>query len=405
MINTFEMIGRMTIGKETEKFKPYENKDFPSGWTSRSLKFNCIAGDNRHMLSVSGGCFKDGHGDVYVFSKPSVDASGNKVKGESFKIPFKERLTSPKLDQVAEFKKFVVDLEIPNRRYKLEKAAEKIKEGGSLTIDELTELGVNDVSEINEALEKSQKKHHEFISEWDFAEYIKKVIDSDKYKNKKFKIVGNFNHTYSDSKGIVYKSIVPQRIYLAADDTEEYSVANIDFYYNKNSFDDGSLDEKKKYYINGFTFSYDSNRKQNIPVETTIVLNASPEDADVKAKARVKTYVNQFKVEDDQWYEFGLTVNMLNGAQKMEIDESMLTEFQQDALLCGDITMDDIRGELGGSVYGDRIQEYHLIKPARGFTKGRQPTVFTDEDMVIKPKEDNAADVTKDLFENDDEDL
>lgn len=48
------------------------------------------------------------------------------------KIPFKERLTSPKLAEVAEFKKFIFDLEKPGRRYKLEKAAEKIREGKNL---------------------------------------------------------------------------------------------------------------------------------------------------------------------------------------------------------------------------------------------------------------------------------
>ena len=98
---------------------------------------------------------------------------------------------------------------------------------------------------------------------------------------------------------------------------------------------------------------------------------------------------------------------MLNGAQKTEITEDMLTDEQREDLDLGIITMDDIRAEIGGNVYGDRIREYQLVKPARGFTKGRQDTVWTDEDMIIKPIEEEIPD-SEDLFEDevvDDDDI
>ncbi|MFR1944948.1 MAG: hypothetical protein ACLS20_06580 [Faecalimonas umbilicata] len=100
----FEMTGKLSISKETEKFKPWEEKTYDSGWVKRRLLFNVTCGDNRHMLAVDDGSFEDGHGDVYTFTKATVDESGNKKKGESITIPFKERLTSPKIAEVAEFK-------------------------------------------------------------------------------------------------------------------------------------------------------------------------------------------------------------------------------------------------------------------------------------------------------------
>ena len=121
----FEMTGRLSISKETEKFKPWEEKTYDSGWVKRRLLFNVTCGDNRHMLAVDDGSFSDGHGDVYTFSKATIDESGNKKKGESMIIPFKERLTSPKIAEVAEFKKYIFDLEKPGRRYGLEKASER----------------------------------------------------------------------------------------------------------------------------------------------------------------------------------------------------------------------------------------------------------------------------------------
>ena len=397
----FEMTGKLSISKETDKFHPYtENKYETSGWVRKQLLFNATCGDNRHMLSVTAGAFGDGHGDVYTFTKSSVDENGNKVKGEPIKIPFKERLTSPRIAEVAEFKKFIFDLEKPGRRYKLEKAAEKVKEGTSLTDEELKELEISQESDVNEALEKSNKRRHVFISEWDFVDFIRKVINSEKYKNKKFFIRGNGEYQYSDKNERVYESYVPTRIYLAADDAEETSIATFNILFNSESLDDMSIEEKGKYYVNGYMMEYDSNRKENIPVPVSVTIPLPSEDADDKAKRRVESIKHKFIVEDDSIKEYGVVVEMLNGAQKTEITEDMLTGEQREDLDCGLITMDDIRAELGGSVYGERIKEYRFLKPARGFTKGRVDTVYTEDDLVIKPLEEELPDGVDDLFED-----
>lgn len=399
----FKMVGKISLGKETEKFKPYSETTYDSGWVKRRIMFNTICGDNRHLLTVDAGSFADGHGDVYTFSKGSVDENGGRVKGESLKIPFKDRLTSPKLAEVAEFKKFVFDLEKPGRRYKLEKASEKINEGTSLTDEELKELGIKNESEVAEAFEKSKKKRHEFISEWDFAEFIKKVIDSGKYNNSKFLINGNGDYSYSDKQQKVYESYVPQRIYLADDNADEYSTGTIKILYNNESLDDMSVEEKGKYYVNGYMMEYDHNRKANIPVPVTVTILAATENADDKEKRKVESLKRKFTVEDDTYKELGIEVKMLNGAQRIEITDDMLTDEQKEDLDCGLITLDDIKAELGGNVYGDRIQEYQLLKPARGYTKGRNDTVYTSDDMVIKPIEEELPEGTENLFEEDDD--
>nr|WP_297933115.1 hypothetical protein [uncultured Lachnoclostridium sp.] len=397
----FEMTGKLSLSKETEKFHPWLEKEYPSGWVKRTLLFNATCGDNRHMLKVDAGSFADGHGDVYTFTKSYTDESGNKVKGESIRIPFKERLTSPKLAEVAEFKKMIFDLEKPGRRYALEKALEKVNEGKELTDEELKELEVESKDELATALEKSKKKRHEFISEWDFAEFIKKVIDSGKYDDKLFHIRGNGDYSYSDEKQQVYENYIPTRIYLAADDAETSSTATFNILYNKDSLDDMSVEEKGKYYVNGYMMEYDRNRKANIPVPVTVAIHVNADDEAEKKKAeRIK---HKFIVEDDTYKEYGVLVNMLNGAQKEEITEDMLSDEEKEDLECGLITMDDIRKELGSNVYGERVKEYQFVKPAKGFIRGRQDTVYTDDDMVIKPIEEELPEGTEDLFDDDDE--
>lgn len=400
----FEMTGKLSLPKETDKFKPYQEKKFESsGWVRKQLMFNVSCGDNRHMLSVTAGAFEDGHGDVYTFTKSSVGENGEKVKGESLKIPFKERLTSPKLDEVAEYKKFIFDLEEPGRRFKLEKAAEKLKEGMSFSDEDLEELGVTDVDSINEELEKSKKRRHEFISEWDYVDYILKVLKSDKYKNRKFHIRGNGEYQYSDTNQKFYESYIPNRIYLAANDAEEYSNATIKLLFNSESFDDASVEEKGKYYVSGYMMEYDSNRKSLVPVPTMIVIPEAPEDADEKTKKKVNAIKHKFMVEDgdETFYEYGMVVDMLNGAQKQQITEDMLSDEQKEDLECGLITMEDIEKEVGNGVYGERVREYRFIKPANGFTKGRKETAYVEENMVVKPIEV----LEEDLFDDDDDEL
>ena len=389
----FEWIGKLSISKESDKFKPYVETVYDSGWKKTSLKFNAICGDNRHMLTIDAGCWADGHGDIVTFSKATVNEDGSKKKGEKFTIPFKDRLTSKKLADVAEFKKFVFDTEEPGRRFKLKNMTEAIKEGKSVTDEQLAEVGLTSEAEVNEAYEKSLKKHHEFIFEGDFIEFIKKVIDSGKYKERKFLIRGNGSYSYSEKNERVYESYVPNRIYLAANDAEEYSTANFTLLFGADSLDDMSVEEKGKYFVNAWTMEYDSNRKGNIPVPVTITF--SNENAKLAAGLKKK-----FTVDDDKIYEFGLEVSMLNGAQKTEITEDMLSDEQKEDLECGLITMDDIRRDLGESVYGERIKELQFSKLGRGSSKGRNATAFTKEDMTIKSI---VEDVSEDLFDDDDD--
>lgn len=395
----YDMIGKLSISKETEKFKPYTENKYPSGWVRKQLLFNVTCGDNRHMLSVTAGAFEDGHGDIYTFTKGGTDENGNKVKGESIQIPFKERLTSPRLAEVAEFKKFIFDLEKPGRRYKLQNMAEKLHEGKELTDEELKEVDLESKDEVVEAYEKSKKRRHEFISEWDYIDFIKKVINSEKYKDKMFLIKGNGDYNYSEKNQRVYESYVPSRIYLAADDAEPSSTATINIIFNKDSLDDLSVEEKGKYFVNGYMMEYDQGRKSNIPVPVTITIPVPSDDSDPRAKKKAEAIKHKFIVEDDSFKEYGAIVNMLNGAQKTEITEDMLTDEQKEDLDLGIITMEDIRADLGGDVYGERIREYQFVKPARGFTKGRQDTVWTEEDMIIKPIEEEVQD-DEDLFED-----
>lgn len=388
MSNTFKMTGLLSLPKETEKFKPYAKNTSASGWNMDRLRFNVTCGDNRHMLSIDSLYRADESNDITVFTKGGTDDHGNKIKGETIKIPFKNRLTDPRLAEVAEFRKYVVDTEVRGRRQALNRAMDNIKEGKTISEEELNAMGVASEAEIPVEIEKSQKKRKEFISEKDFLEHIKKVIDSGKYKDKLFNVSGNIVVELNKMNGQFYTKFQPNRIYLAADDAETMCEGEFKIYYGKDGLDALSLDETGNYYLNGYTFEYNTETKKNdLACPVTCVLPAKIEGDDKWEKIAAK-FVKYFTVDGDEYKEIGLKCNLLNGAQRKELDLDDLDEETRENIELGLITIEDVKRELGiSNTYGDRVQAYVITGLMQGYSKGAQETAFTEEDFQIKVAE------------------
>jgi hypothetical protein len=460
--NTFEFIGRLSVGKESEKFKPFEEKISAKGWKTTTLKHNVTAGDNRHFLEVKGGHWADGHGEIFSFTKGEVDASGNRVKGVSIKFPFKDRLKQENIDKVAEFKKHVIDLEEYGFRYKIKNALEKI-ESEDLTLEDVEALKVETfvnteainkkILELKEKISKtkvekeiqaftkmisnlesqlkikdltidtdiktkktiltlmldvSNKKRKEFLSEQDYAEYLYKLITKGNINDKMFIVKGE--KVYSEYNGKNYESLVPNRIYLAEKDAKPMSTGQFEVFFNKESLDENSFEETKKYYINGYVRNYDNNRKAEIPCPIQLVIDCSKDEENEKAKKLHKLLKSQFVVEDDSWKEIGVKVNLLDGSQKVEITEDMLTDFQKEMLELDPDFMDEIRKELKGDLYGEKVKETVILNVSKGYSKGRKDTFFIDEDFIVKTIELKEKDTTdnntkdeEDIFDTEDD--
>lgn len=397
MIN-FELVGKLRLGQESDKFKPYQERVFESGWANRTLLFNAICGDNRHMLQIQGGTYPERKDyNIITFGPSTVDPDGTRHSGERIEIPWKLRSLQSNIDKVAEFKKFVVDLEEFGRRALLEQYCTKIHEGGSLTDEDLAKVGLKEESEVAEALEKSKSRKKEFISAWDMAEFVKKMLESDKYKDRLFYVKGSFSCQYSDAKQQWYINMTPQKISLARPDAEEYSVGKATLLFGPGAVDDLSLDEKGKYFIKAYTMEYDSARKKNIPCEFQLVIPKGISDTDGRHNnedvERTQRLINKFIVEDDSVKEIGIEFDILNGSQKVEITEDMLTDEQRGDLALGLISMDDIRRDLGNTVYGERIRENRYKKFMKGYGNGtRKDTAYSLEDLEIPPIDNGATD-------------
>ena len=394
MANVFNFCGKLSIGKETEKFKPIDRKEFKSGWTNTVVKFNCLSGTNRVLCLAQGGKWiDDKKNTVKTFSKSITDENGKVAKGEAIEIPWGKRFDEDQIAKVAGFKKFVVDTGDYKMRYKLQDAI-KAFENDTITEEMMEEVGVDNIDDAKTALEKSKSKRKEFVSEWDFAEYVAKLVSSDKYKSSLFNISGNYEVQYSADKDSFYINYHVNRITLAVDDVEPVTEMKIDFYYGENVWDDSVLDETGKVNLTGWVSYYDSQLKKN--GMKPMIVAVREEDKKRNALKR------KFEVDGDEIKQIGLTVNVIEGAERVELTVDMLSDEDKEDLECGLVEWDDLKKAYGNTAAGDKISEIRFTS-LTAKKNVPQDTVYHVEDMC-PAKETAEEDVVTDLFADDSDD-
>lgn len=398
-MDIFNFTGRIALGKDSEKFHPIEKKDFQSGWTNTTVKFNCISGTNRVLCVAQGGKWVDDKkNSVKTFSKSTTDTSGKVTKGEKIEIAWAKRFDADQIAKVAGFKKFVVDTGDYKMRYKLQDLV-KAFENGSVTDEMMEQTGIDNLEDAKATLEKSQAKRREFVAEWDFAEFVAKLASSDKYKDKLFNISGNYEVQYSPDKNQFYTNYHVNRIALAAEDVEPKTEMKIDFYFGEDAWDDSNYEETSKIIVNGWVSYYDSNLKKNGFRDIAVVIR---EENEKKRNALKRKFACEEGIK-----QIGLTLSVIDGAEVIELTMDMLDDETREDIECGLLDFEDVKRELGGRAIGDRISELRFaeLTPKKNVA---QDTVYTADDMHPAREdvvEDDDDDESYDIFDTDEDDL
>lgn len=398
-MDVFDFYGKIALGKETEKFKPIERKNYQSGWTNTTVKFNCLSGSNRVLCTIQGGKWTDDKkNSIKTYSKSTRDLNGNVVKGSAIEIPWSKRFDKEQIDKVAGFKKFVVDTGDYRMRYKLQDAI-KAFDNGTITEELKSEIGVDTAEEAKVELEKSLAKKKEFLSEWDFAEYMVKVLQSDKFKDKMFTVSGEYEVQYNSNKGQFYANYHVNRVVMMPDDVTPKTEMKIDFYYGENAWNDAAHEETGKVVVDGWVAYYDSILKRHGFKSTAVTIKENE-----KKTAALK---RKFACDEDKIKQIGLTLSVIDGAETVELTMDMLDDETREDIECGLLDFEDVKRELGGRAIGDRINELRFaeLTPKKNVA---QETVYTVGDMhpareeLIEEEDD---DDVVDLFSDDDDDL
>lgn len=399
MANTvFDFVGKIALGKESEKFHPIERREYESGWTNTTVKFNCLSGTNRILCMTQGGKWKEEKDNkvIKTFSKSTTDKNGKVTKGEKIEIPWANRFDEDQIDKVAGFKKFTCDTGDTRMRYKLQNLVTAF-EKETVTDEMMEEVGIDNLADAKEALEKSKAKKKVFLTEWDFAEHMAKVCQSEKFKNKMFYISGVYDVQYSADKDRYYTNYHVNRVVLAPDDVEPSTEMKIDFYFCEDSWSDDQYEETGKCYINGWTTYYDNTFNKNGFMPLTVTVK---ED-----EKKVKGLKRKFAC-DEGIKQIGLTLNIIDGAEVVEITMDMLDDETREDIECGLLDFETVKRELGGKAAGDRVSELRFAE-LTAKKNVAQDTTYSVDDMHaarMEVVEEEPVEEVEDIFKDDEDD-
>lgn len=409
MANRFSFVGKIVPCKTTDSFKPYSVTTFDSGWAKTSIRFNVVCDTNRHLLESSCLTPKDIQSATIYTYTVSADSVGGKAEGKNVQIAYADRTDPLIIAQVPYYKKFIVDTEIPERRKELTNAVDKFKEG-TITDEEMAKLGVKSLDECEAALEKSKKKRHEFIWEYDFVEYLNKFVNNEAIKDMKFHIKGEYVLDYSDKDKKWYKHLKPTSIYRCKEDEVVESTAEFVVVFDQNAIDDSDLEETGKIHLNCYTPQYlGKPYKGNRYAPMVFTINANKDDAkSVKLANRI---AERFKFPDDyegEYREYGIKVNLIDGAPVVELTMDNITDDQREDIECGLYTLEMLRSKMSKPVYGDKVQDLVIVGTNPNYNGSKETTLTADEVTVVRcdlePAREPVAEKPELPFDEEDDD-
>lgn len=371
MSANFEIIATLKAVKDGDNFSAFEVRDFDSGWQNTRYRFNAISGNNRFMLEISGGKWKDDKKNkILTFSRAETGK-----KPEKLEVKWEDRKNPDIIDKVAGFKIYTCNL---------------------LTFDERKAL--EDEGKEDEA----KKKNHQFLEKTEYANLVKKVIDSGKYADAKFRILGTIDFQYSEKNGQYYRTLSVDKMYKVSDDTPYKAEMTINTFYTEDAIDDESYDENKKMIFNCYTDYYFSSIKENRFVPIALVINGN---GDEKAEKKAMAFKKKLTAFDDEATvrKVGLVCQMIDGAESLAITYDDLDEETRDNIDMGLISEEDAIKALGDNMMGNRITEYRVQSLSRTSAKGSEPTVYTEDDIRKLPVIE-AIEEEVNIFDEDDSD-
>ena len=261
--------------------------------------------------------------------------------------------------------------------------------------------------------EGQTRKKLTFLDQNEFIQNLRKLLDSDKYKNRYFRVRGEIERNYGIAKNAYYTEFKPRFITIMPEGySEGSSNARIECYYTNDDIvepmekgDDLVLKfherfynrADKKYYFapvtliakEGYKFATDALVKwlKKAPatdeIGTTEVVGGKG--------ANVKQCALMVEVRDGARPE---------GVQTLD-QASEDTQWLVKAGLC---TEEEVTNELNSNtVYGDRVTENVITGIAQGYLlKGPEATAYTVEDLTTAPgvevKKDTSKEEILDIF-------
>lgn len=379
--NSFTIVGYLGLAKNSANTKAYEEKKYDSGWISRTLRLVAVTNKDTHYLTIREGKYEDEHNMIY----------GWNAEEQNFKIKFEDRFK-----EIGRFPKqfrMRIDTETYKRR-RLANLAKKIMkdqpgdEKKRFLETRAWEFDIPDDDVNFAALEKkiaeSDKKYHEFVSKWDYAEMVYKILQNPEAGNVLWKITGKIEYSVNPNTGTVYTDYVPTSITQAdLSDKTEYARTLVGFYFTEDGI--GEYDEEKGCAtISGYTSAHVNKEDRFIPYSFVI---RKDEDRFEKMKDIMLEIPDGCEVA-----KTFVVCDLINSTESKQMTYDDLSEAEKEAVDLEIITLESALATYGNRIAGDRIREnrFKEIGKPKTIVGGKPIPTDYEAEALLNPKKDNA---------------
>lgn len=275
--------------------------------------------------------------------------------GEQFEVKLEDTTKQEIIDKVADFSKITIDLETDfEKKKEYTKLIFKKRNHEFKKEEDKTDEDREKIAEYDAQIKELANNRISFVHMKDAITFLNTALPL--LKDKKLRINGDVKSNFYNGKNSL--QYIPNYIEIVPDDTEEQLEAYIDFFFDKDSLDDDK--NLKKLIVNGYIGEKVKKLDKLYPLTVLVDYNKIDETNDIH-KALLDVMKGYFDITDKkQVHKMGLELNVINGAEKVEFDKSMLTDKQKTAIAVGLNKLDDFKPK--GNVYGDRISELRVIK-------------------------------------------
>ena len=367
----FVMIGKLSIAPDRENRKAFSDKLLDSDCNIRQLNLNMKCDKDNFNLQIKSfmnNVKRTSDGTLNVNDSTIYTILDNDGKFESTNFKYKDREKYE--DRIANFRKLVF------------------------------------VDENEERVECS--------NEFDYSMAVHSILKSDAYKDKKFKVQGNIEHSsYTNPKTHeekIYTNYNVQRIYVINDEAEEKALANVEFYITEDCLDDSRLEEENLLVINGYIPEYNFKKKADIGFYQSFEypLGEDNEKAKKMAKLIDKMLLDNF--DDNELCKMGYRVRLINRREEVPFNEDMLSDEEKELVKYGLMDIEDLKRQYGAGM-GSMQRRMEISSIGRGYSKGAIPVPLTLNELLSegnepKPElldEDGDLDILSDGDDDEDE--
>ena len=337
----FTFVGELAVGKKGAKTTTRLSEK--SDWYKTRGNFGIKANGSNQFLNLEF-IHSETLGKIKIFG----------ANGEMFEVAAEDTTKQHVIEKAAPFILTTVDLE-PDQDKKKERMSLVFKRKNHEDKETKTEEDLAKIEEYTKQINELSDKRLMFCHVKDVINFLE--LAQDGLKGKKLKVTGNVKSNYYNSKNTL--QFIPSVIELAGEDEAEGLTMTADVFYEKDSIEDDKKD--KKMFIAGYIG--DRVKKANKLFPIALTLDYTKINEDIEEQAQLLEFMKStFEITDKkQVHKIGVKINIINGSEKIEFDESCLTQKQLMAVKLGMAKIEDFKPK--GGAFGEFKQELKVVCP------------------------------------------